>query len=370
MPASRVDGTGGDRLDDGGLAALFAGLDAAPLLLAVSGGPDSMALLHLAARWARLREGHQPRPALHVATVDHGLRPDAGAEAELVAAAATALGLSHAILAWTGPKPGTRIQERARAARYALLAAHARSVGAAAVLTAHHADDQAETVLMRLGRGSGVAGLAGMRRDTPLADGLRLVRPLLAIPKEALAELCRRAGQPFVVDPANSDPRYARARLRAEDGAAARLGLDRAALLRLARRMARADAALEAETSRLEGVVASAGQAGRNWTALLAPVREAPLEILQRLLCRAIGRVADRRIRLDRLETLATALQSALYDGRALSATLAGTRIVLTRDTVVTVSPELPRRGGRAFKTGESPAPDAGRGRRGSLGNP
>ena len=330
--------------DSDRLAALFAGLDSAALVLAVSGGPDSLALLHLAATWRAARPG----TTLRVATVDHGLRPDATREAALVAAAASRLGLRHAVLTWLGEKPTARVQERARAARYALLAEHARLVGARHILTAHHADDQAETILMRLGRGSGLDGLVGMRRDTPLSDGVTLVRPLLAVPKRDLADLCRRVGQPVADDPSNSDPRFARVRLRGQADAAIRLGLDRDTLLRFARRMARAEAALEAEAHRLETCLPGQGNAGGGWRVSLAAVGTAPPEILQRVLRRAILRVAGSRpIRLDRLERLADAIHAALATSRALRSTLAGTRIVLDREAVLVIEAEPHRRRGR-----------------------
>ena len=235
---------------------IFAGLQTAKLLLAVSGGPDSVALMGMAARWARSLGTEAP--ALHVATVDHDLRPTSGIEAELVAGAAEVLGLPHAILRWEGPKPETAVQERARVARYALLAAQARAIGATHILTGHHADDQAETVLLRLMRGSGVTGLAGMRRDTALAPGLRLVRPLLGLRKADLVAFCVREGLGTIHDPSNVDPAYARTGLRAQAATLASLGLDVPALLRLAERMARADDALDAETRRLEQLLAPA----------------------------------------------------------------------------------------------------------------
>lgn len=325
-------------MDDEGR--VFAGLENTPLLLAVSGGPDSLALMHLAVRW-----GGAP---LHVATVDHGLRESAAAEAEGVAAAAENLGLPHAILPWLGPKPRTRIQERAREARYALLAAHAQHIGARHILTAHHADDQAETVLFRLGRGSGIAGLAGMRRETQLAPGLTLVRPLLEKTKAELIAVCVGAGQAFVDDPSNVSPIFARGRLRALAPAAQQLGLDTPALVRLAARMARAEEALEAEAQRCLGLLVVTSDAS-GLAARLAPLADAKREILIRVLRHAIASVAPdaKTPRLDRLETLATAIAKALREQKRYRATLSGTRVTLERDTMLTIVREAARSRGR-----------------------
>ncbi len=141
--------------------------DATNILAAVSGGPDSVALLALLADWAK-SNGRGIR--VFAATVDHGLRPESAQEAADCGRLAAQLGIPHAVLRWEDPKPATGLQESARIARYGLLAAHARSIGATHVATAHHADDQAETVLMRLAAGSGIAGLAAMRETTRL-DG-------------------------------------------------------------------------------------------------------------------------------------------------------------------------------------------------------
>ena len=326
---------------------MFAGLAGAKLVLAVSGGPDSVALMAMAARWSG-GPGAGGAP-LHVATVDHGLRPASRAEAGRVAEAAAALGLPHAILPWEGPKPATAIQERARAARYALLAAHARTLGATHVLTGHHADDQAETVLLRLTRGSGVAGLAGMRRDTVLVPGVRLVRPLLGLRKADLVAFCRREGLATVHDPSNADPAYARARLRARAATLAGLGLDVPALLRLAGRMAQADDALEAEARRLERVIAPAKAEGF-YRAAFAGIERAQPAILGRLLGRAVEHAVPRTdpIPLRRLEALTAAVRDALAGGRPHRATLGGARIVCAGDGVIEVTPEPVRRRGRA----------------------
>ena len=375
---------------------MFSGLEAAPaLLLAVSGGPDSMALMLLVARWA---QSLAAAPALHVATVDHGLRPASAAEAALAAAAAARLGLPHATLRWIGEKPATRIQERARAARYALLAAHAERIGAAKILTAHHADDQAETVLMRLVRGSGIGGLAGMRRETRLSPGITLVRPLLDVPKAELVALCHAGGIEIVDDPSNRDPAYARVRLRGEAAALARLGLDHTALLRLARRAARAEDALEAEAARAEvacnprrsgaaqpnpeprsgatalrGVLVQSLGSGISPSACpgttesagtgLAPSVEMSLdahrsiapEILLRLVRRAVERLAPAPLRLERLETLTEVLGRALREGRPHRATLGRARVVLAADGTLSIVPAPPRRRGLARTAGGRP---------------
>lgn len=175
-----------------------------PMLLAVSGGPDSMAMLALAAHVGA---------GVSVATVDHGLRADAAAEAAMVAAVCADRGIAHATLHPPGSIEGASIQARARDARYALLAGHARQVGAVAVATAHHVDDQAETLLMRAGRGAGLSGMAGIRPRVTI-EGIPVIRPLLDWRRAELRAVVRRAGLPFVDDPANADPRHDRTRYR------------------------------------------------------------------------------------------------------------------------------------------------------------
>src|SRR3954463_4868349 len=162
---------------------LFADWKSAPaIVLAVSGGPDSIALMWLAARWRRtLARG----PRLVAVTVDHGLRAEAAREARDFKRLARSLDLPHRTLRWTGAKPATGLPAAARDARYRLLAQAARATGATHVLTAPTEDDQAETLLMRMSRGSGIAGLAAMARQTQ-REGVVLARPLLQIPKARL----------------------------------------------------------------------------------------------------------------------------------------------------------------------------------------
>jgi tRNA(Ile)-lysidine synthase len=201
----------------------------AKLGIAVSGGPDSLALLFLAA---------EARPGrVEAATVDHALRPESRAEAEIVAEVCARLGVPHVILTadWD-EKPGTAIQERARAMRYRLVGEWARERGLT-ILTAHHLDDQAETLLMRLARGAGVRGLAGMR---PAAH---VVRPLLGWRHSELEAVCAAAGVEPVRDPSNEDEQFERVRIR--KALAAADWLDPAALAASAAHLADADEALD-----------------------------------------------------------------------------------------------------------------------------
>ncbi len=223
-------------------AALFACFrDCDHVALAVSGGSDSLALMLLAARWAR----QAPKaPRLSVLSVDHGLRPQAAAEAEEVCRQARRLGLAAEVLRWRGQKPGSGIQAAARAARYELLGAWCAQHGAA-LAVAHTREDQAETVLMRLMRGSGLDGLCGMARcgRVPfIGTHVPLLRPLLDVPRARLRASLRAAGLAWVEDPSNDDAAYERVRLRK---AMAALGLEPQALARSARRLQRARAALD-----------------------------------------------------------------------------------------------------------------------------
>ena len=175
--------------------------------VAVSGGPDSLALLLLA---AAARPGR-----IEAATVDHALRPESRAEAEMVAGLCERIGVAHSILTLDWPKPPDRnLQARSRDARYQSLASWALGCGLSALATAHHLDDQAETLLMRLARGAGIGGLGSVRTRRPLVRGVQLVRPLLGWRKAELAALVERAGIKPVDDPSNRDPRHDRVRMR------------------------------------------------------------------------------------------------------------------------------------------------------------
>ena len=325
---------------------LFAGLAGAPaILLAVSGGPDSVALMWLAARWRRaLAQG----PRLVAVTVDHGLRPEAAREARDAKRLARSLDLPHHTLRWTGPKPGTGVPAAARAARYRLLAQAARKHGATHILTAHTRDDQAETLLMRMLRGSGVAGLSAMARETE-RDGVLLTRPLLDVSKAQLIATLKKARIGFADDPTNRDRSFTRPRLRALMPMLAAEGGDTRNLARLAARIARANAALELLVDGAEHYLAlkSEDNSGAGFDAALFAVM--PEEIRVRLLKRAIDRVGhEGPAELGKVETLLAAMAEAL-DGTLgqreskLKQTLAGAVISVAAGRI-RIGPAPPRR--------------------------
>ncbi len=327
-------------LPDRAIETIFAPLaDASALLVAVSGGPDSTALLLMAASWARRRGG---RPRLEAATVDHGLRIESANEARAVAELCQKLGVPHHVLHWRGAKPGSRVQERAREARYALLGECAGAIGADFVVTAHHLDDQAETALFRLLRGSGIGGLRAMAARAT-RDGMTIARPLLGLPKCELIAVCEAEGVAFARDPSNEDPRYARTRLRALSAALAAEGLDAPALARLARRAGQVEEALVRQTEAAEARLGLIETGACEGNLLLAE----PIEIVQRLLTAAIAKVGGReasRVGLEKIEALAQASQRALAAGEAFSANVAGARVRLGAKGALRVEPEPPRR--------------------------
>jgi tRNA(Ile)-lysidine synthase len=312
-------------------SALFRGLESLPgFVIAVSGGPDSTALLLLAAQWAKRRK--KPRPKLLAITIDHGLRPQAAAEAAAVKHLARRLGMPHRTLRWRGKKPKSGLQEAARIARYRLLAQAATRAGYGHVMTAHTLNDQAETVLFRLARGSGLTGLAGMAAASPLPVGnseIFLLRPLLHVPKSRLVATLATAGIAYAEDPSNSDPRFTRARLRALMPTLAREGLDPRGLARLATRMRRAEATIEFAVHAARGALAPDPWRVRDPVVFEnARFARLPAEVGLRLLGRAIAHAGDEGpVELGKLEVLYEALRKA--PGR-LRQTLAGAVVTLS----------------------------------------
>ncbi|WP_029877297.1 tRNA lysidine(34) synthetase TilS [Xanthobacter sp. 126] len=319
------------------------------ILLAVSGGPDSTALLHLAARWRAQSPGG---PRLFAATVDHGLRPAAAEEAADVARLAARLNVPHRTLRWQGEKPDRGLQEAARDARYALLTAEADRVGASALALAHTCDDQAETVLFRMVRGSGLAGLAAMSAETARGE-LILLRPFLGLPKARLVATLDAANIAYASDPSNLDARFARPRLRSLAPALAQEGLDARGLARLARRLARADSALEAVTERVEADLVTIDRSGVAIEA--ARFAELPEEIALRLLGRCVAAQGrEGPVELAKLEVLLAALLAALaLPAAPFRRTLAGASVAVRKGRVL-VSSAPPRRPTEGIATNSS----------------
>ncbi len=350
---------------------LFADWKGAPaIVLAVSGGPDSIALMWLAARWRRaLARG----PRLIAVTVDHGLRAEAAGEARDVKRLARTLDLPHRTMRWTGAKPKSGLPAAARAARYRLLAQAARESGATHVLTAHTRDDQAETLLMRLLRGSGIAGLSAMARVTE-REGVLLARPFLNVSKSQLIMTLGKAKIGFADDPTNRDPNFTRPRIRAVMPLLAAEGGDARNLARLASRLARANAAIEVLVDGAERYLAfrdraashpGIGAGGPDAKTVEAKIFEAktfdaktfdakafasmPEEIRLRMLKRAIDRFGhEGPAELGKVEALLSVLDRALAEsGRRrrprLKQTLAGALVSLVDDRI-SIAPAPPRR--------------------------
>lgn len=326
-----------DALRDEEANALFGGLEGLRgLLLAVSGGSDSSALLLITARWAKeLKKRRKRAPKLTAVTIDHGLRPDSKREAAAVKRLARRLGVAHRTLRWRGKKPKTGVQEAARHARYRLLAQAAARAGCEHILTAHTLDDQAETVLFRLARGSGLTGLAGMAYAAPVpADGdssIFLVRPLLGVPKARLIATLKAAGVAYSEDPSNRDPRFARARLRNLMPDLAREGLDARGLARLAARLRRAEATVEFAVDAASAALAPAPWRERGPIVFeAARFHDLPAEVALRLIGRAIAYTGDEGpVELAKLESLYQALRQSRS---RLRRTLAGALVTLTGD--------------------------------------
>lgn len=289
------------------------------IALALSGGPDSMALCHMLSA--------ESRADVHALTVDHGLRPESADEARQVAAWVRGWpNVTHHILTWAGDKPETRIMETARMARYDLMAAYCRDQGITDLYLAHHRDDQAETFLIRLAKGSGLDGLTGMAAIQD-RDGLVLRRPLLDLPKSDLIAYCQAHNVPFVNDPSNEKKDYLRPRLRAARDVLESEGLTSKRLAVTAARLSRARAALEFYTDSFwRDHVSNAGVAVRIPLAALAA---APLEIAVRVLLRALMIFRpddDYAPRMERVEALCTEILARGFKG----ATLGGCRFAIS----------------------------------------
>ncbi len=324
----------------------FAPFEPAPLLaVAVSGGSDSMALALLAHDWARARGGR-----VSALTVDHGLRVEAAAEARAVAARCAALGIEHEILRWLGPVPKSGIQAAARGARYRLLEDWCHARGVLHLLLGHQREDQAETMLMRLLRGSGTEGLAAM---PALAErcAIRLLRPLLSVPRARLQATLAAADQGWIDDPSNLNPAFLRVRLRAALTAFAEHGLTAERLSSLAKRFGEARQFLEGESAFLLARAVMLDPAGFAWLDRDL-IGAAPDALGRRAVAAVIATVSGNYYppRLERLERLHRSMRQGLPGGRSLGGCLIlprRGRILICREPAAMAAPVPAQAGGR-----------------------
>jgi tRNA(Ile)-lysidine synthase len=296
---------------------------AGPIVVAVSGGGDSLALMHLLRVFAKMQKLGPPI----VLTVDHGLRKSSAADAKQVAAWAKQAGLKAHVLAWRGAKPGRGVEAAAREARYWLMGAWLAKHKIATLFVGHTQDDQAETFLLRLARGSGLDGLAAMRPQAPwpVPDfaQLSVARPLLGLRRDRLRAYLDSLGQAWLDDPMNDDTAFDRVKIRKAQAVLAEAGLSPARIAAAAMHLARARESLEIVT---EAVLA---RAARKWegprkgedgvlldpAVLAAAPREVGLRALASLLM-AVGR-QPYRPRFDSLERLFDRIAAADLRGGA-----------------------------------------------------
>lgn len=290
--------------------------------IALSGGGDSVALLHLLQRCLA-----RAPVRLFAVTVDHGLRPEAAQEAEEAGRLSETLGIPHDILRWRGWDGQGNLQDRARQARYGLMTDWARRRGVSALALGHTADDQAETLLMRLGRSAGPAGLRGMAGQS-LRDGLLLLRPLLGLTRADLRAYLRRQGLGWAEDPSNEDEHYTRVRARAVLAELAPLGITAQSLGDVADNMARVDQALGWAAFQAAGELAQirAGAVAFEARGFIL----LPEEIARRLIAGAIGWIGGAGYPPRRAPV--AQLLADLRQGGA--GALCGCRVMIRRGTV------------------------------------
>lgn len=297
----------------------------APWAVAVSGGGDSLALMHLLRDFARAR-GHASPTVL---TVDHGLRKSSAADAKKVAAWAKRLGLSAKVLTWRGKKPKTGIEAAARQARYRLMGEFLRKQKIGTLLVGHNQDDQAETFLLRLARGSGLDGLAGMqpRASWPVEGfaGLVLARPLLGMSRDQLRAYLKAKGQAWLDDPMNEDTAFDRVKVRKARDALTAAGLTVPRIAAAAAHLARARESLDVMTA---AVVLRAVRKQEGGGILLdaAALAAAPREVGLRALAGVLMGIGEQayRPRFESLERLFDKIAGASLRG---GATLHGCQI-------------------------------------------
>ena len=326
-----------------------------PGVVAVSGGGDSLALMHLLSEWAR-RSRREPPVVL---TVNHRLQPRSAANARRVVDWAKKAGLKAHVLTWTGARPRADIEAEARQVRYALMGAWCRKRGIEALYVGHTRDDQAETFLLRLARGSGLDGLAAMRAVSPYPvegfQGLRLVRPMIGLDRNELRAHLTARGQEWFEDPMNADPRFSRVRVRAAMDALTSAGLTSARIADAAVHLGRAREALDAVTAAV--IRQSCRADGKAILIEAGALRAAPREVGLRVLAQILMKVGsqDYRPRFERLEALFDAIHADhLGNGRTLHgcriAPAPGSQAYFGTDTLL-IAPEPARTATKTAQT-------------------
>jgi len=302
---------------------------ASRVAVGVSGGPDSMALLWMLKEWAGAQAAIV---GVHALIVDHGLREGAAAEAERVRSVVCGWdGVEAFVLRWDGEKPETRLMEEARRARYDLFARHCQAQGIGHLFLGHHGDDQVETVLFRLSKGSGLDGLCGMRAVQDLDDGLVLVRPFLGVEKGRLVVVCEAAGVEYVMDPSNEKEEFARPRMRGARDILEREGLSVKRIDVTARRLQRAQVALDEIAN---GVFVEALISNGDEGVFLDVNRivSQPFEVGLRVLIKAIQMLRMEAEYLPRMEKIETLFADVCREEAFRKRTLGG--LVFERDDV------------------------------------
>ena len=303
------------------------------IAVAVSGGPDSMAMGWLLSSYAQ-----KHNKTIYAYTVDHGLRAESESEARMVSQWLSSIPhIHHKILKWEGDKPDTRILEEARNARYALIAKAAKKDGCDHIFVAHHMDDQAETFLMRLAKGSGLDGLSAMKpvQDMTLNDGsvISIVRPLLDVPKADLIELCDDHNIPYVRDPTNENKDYMRPRLRAAQSVLAEEGLTAKRLATTAQRLGRARAALEIMADELFQKSVKDIKTDE-YVFDYSLLKKAPDELVIRVVLMAIEKIDPKESYGPRMERVESLVDRILREEGFKSATLAGCLFCIDKKTM------------------------------------
>lgn len=336
------------------------------LAVAVSGGGDSVALMHLLSGWAAARSLKPPV----VLTVDHGLRKTSAKDARQVAAWAKSAGLSAHVLKWRGAKsksgpqsgPQSGIEAAAREARYRLMGAWLREHGISSLYVGHTLDDQAETFLLRLARGSGLDGLSAMRPSAPWPvpgfAGLSVERPLLGVSRAELRAYLKARGQSWLDDPMNEDAAFDRVKIRRAQPALTALGLTPVRIAAAAAHLSRARTALEDIT---QALLSRAVRRIEGGGVLLDPaaLAAAPAEIGLRALAAVLMEVSGQgyRPRFDALERLYQRIvRNELGGGCTLHGCRIGPASRANMNFAVLVKAESPRKTGGSGKN-PKPAP-------------